>query len=242
MLRIAILFPQHSFQNEVQLRAREMAGISQLLGSAAQCLNAARSLTTLTLQLADAGVHSVLVSVPQTFLASIVLALSILRAPRSRLARADVELLTEATTYVEGCYEAWGYPSAFLSILSRLREGTIAVSRGQVRPLTLLTSTQTSGTPSRISPGTERQKPPNQTSLASDSEGPAPRRIDAYSVGREHALSSALSVSADALGLMSESGNSNAAMAALSGETGMEAFSSMEFEDFWDMLKADIFM
>jgi hypothetical protein len=52
--------------------------------------------------------------------------------------------------------------------------------------------------------------------------------------------------SANAYGLASvgESGNGNGSstLAVLTGETGIEAFSSMEFEDFWDMLKADIFM
>lgn len=100
VLRVAILFPHQGFQKEVNKRGQEQPDIKRLLGASSQCVNAARSLITLTLQLADAGVQSTLIAVPQTFLASVVLALSILRSPRSRLARSDVELLTSATSYL----------------------------------------------------------------------------------------------------------------------------------------------
>ncbi|SPO27208.1 uncharacterized protein UTRI_10326 [Ustilago trichophora] len=183
VLRVAILFPQQGFRREVQKRTPELPEIKRLLGAASQCMSAARGLITLTLQTVDAGLHSTLIGAPQTFMASVVVALNTLRSPRSRLARSDMELLNSATSYVEGCYEEWGYPSAFLSIFSRLRERTGAVTNIE------------------------------QMMMAS------------LGYGQVHG-----------------SLNTNTNVAGLSGQAGAEAFTNMEFEDLWDMLKADIFM
>lgn len=264
VLRIAILFPHQNFQREVQKRAVELADIKQLLGAASQCVSAARSLVTLTLQLADSGIHSTLIGVQQTFLASIVLALSILRSPRSRLVRSDVELLTEATSYVESCYESWGYPSAFLAIFSRLRDRTTAISRGQalqIAPLSSLVPNGNAASHAQNRAGStahSRRASHVHTSQALAGETATPTRRDEDLLSEEqsrppqqqtdagpnqfHAehlvTMSSLFPNSNAI----DGGNPGSSMTPFANETGMEAFTSMEFEDFWDMLKADIFM
>ncbi|KAJ9480398.1 Regulatory protein CAT8 [Pseudozyma hubeiensis] len=264
VLRIAILFPPQGFQKEVQKRALELADIGQLLGAASQCVSAARSLIHLNLQLVDSGIRSTLVGVQQTFLASIVLALSILRSPRSRLVRSDVELLSEATSHVESCYESWGYPAAFLTIFSRLRDRTTAISRGQALPIAPLSSLIANGNAamqakSRVASAHHSRRTSHihgsqawigeaatparrDDGLLSDeqSQAPADHQAEAGSkeVHPEHLMSATLFANSNGL----DGGNAASGALPFTSETGMEAFTSMDFEDFWDMLKADIFM
>ncbi|GAC94359.1 transcription factor [Pseudozyma hubeiensis SY62] len=265
VLRIAILFPPQGFQKEVQKRALELADIGQLLGAASQCVGAARSLIHLNLQLADSGIHSTLVGVQQIFLASIVLALSILRSPRSRLVRSDVELLTEATSHVESCYESWGYPAAFLTIFSRLRDRTTAISRGQALPIAPLSSLIANGNAamqakSRVASAHHSRRTSHihgsqawigeaatpagrEDILLSDeqSQEPTHHQTEACSkeVHAEHSISASLFANSNGL---DGSNAGSGGVLPFTSETGMEAFTSMDFEDFWDMLKADIFM
>ncbi|KAH7178960.1 uncharacterized protein B0J16DRAFT_402285 [Fusarium flagelliforme] len=167
VFRTAILFPGASFENRVQQWSQDKLELKALLGVASLCITAARNLITQTLQLADAEDQAILKGAPQITLASVTLALSILRAPTSRLARSDVELLTSATTYVEGLYKAWGYPTAFLSILSRLRERTSVISRGEAtfKRVARLTSSDANGLVGQIersavrTPGVSQEQP-----------------------------------------------------------------------------------
>ncbi|TKY87858.1 hypothetical protein EX895_003439 [Sporisorium graminicola] len=244
VLRIAILFPQESFQKEVQLRSLELAEIRQLSGAASQCVSAARSLIMLTLQLADAGIHSSLIGAQQTFLSSIVLALSILRSPRSRLVGSDVELLTEATSFVEAGYKTWGYPSTYLAILSCLRERTAAVSKGHVqlakpsRPAAIQYEAQRRRTSSTFLPH-------SLSTPAGHSNDHLPREQangdNAESCHARSAQASAISSLGSSVAIDSVSDAGPSSLFPFNTESGLEAFTSMEFDDFWDILKADIF-
>lgn len=218
VLRVAILFPPKGFQYEVQKCSLEDAAIQRLAGAASQCVSAARNLITLTLQLADAGVHSMLISVPQTLLASVVISLSILRSPESRLARSDVELLTSATTFVEACYQAWGYPATFLDILVRLRERTAAISRGEARRLT----------------------PAPQGSNHSESTHTDHRNLG-LSRGNHQDYDQVYSEIAPTVGTAAGQ-NANHTITEDGRQISFGQLTGMGIEDFWDMLKADMFM
>jgi hypothetical protein len=92
------------------------------LSGANICISAARTIVTNVLQHADAGVRSVLLSSPQMFLATVVLALAILRQPSSRLSPSDVGLLESATEYMSKWWGDWGMSTAFTQIFTLLKE------------------------------------------------------------------------------------------------------------------------
>ncbi|KAK0385734.1 hypothetical protein NLU13_6911 [Sarocladium strictum] len=223
--RTAMVFPHKGFRDQVETCSAKDPEIKRLLGSATLCVNASRSSTMQALQLADAGVQSVLISVPQIFLASVVLAISILRAPNSRLARFDGELLTSATAHVESCYQAWGYPPAFLSILTRLRERAGAVLRGEVK-LRAIESRKddvgnvANGSAGMVGAGEVVAGARNGLHVPFQ-----PQAVQRLNDGSMHQFMMPLGM-----------GNS-----AYSGESGVDAF-SMEFEDVWNMLDTDMFM
>lgn len=122
LLRIAIIFPQSSYNLELSKHASVLPSHSRLLNGAAICASAARSTITQTLNLADLGVHSIILGATPPYLAAVVLALSILRQPARRLARADLELLKLATEHVEDYYLRWVPNREFILGLSLLRE------------------------------------------------------------------------------------------------------------------------
>lgn len=74
------------------------------------------------LNLADQGVRSVILGATPLYLAAVVLALSILRQPARRLARADLELLNLATEQVEDYFSRWISNKEFIRGCSLLRE------------------------------------------------------------------------------------------------------------------------
>lgn len=74
------------------------------------------------LNLADQGVRSVILGATPLYLAAVVLALSILRQPARRLARADLELLNLATEQVEDYFSRWIPNKEFIRGCSLLRE------------------------------------------------------------------------------------------------------------------------
>ncbi|KAH7349758.1 fungal-specific transcription factor domain-containing protein [Plectosphaerella cucumerina] len=221
VLRASIIFPEKSFATEVKNRSEEDPRINRLYGAASVCVHAARSLIMQTLQLADGGIRSTLVGVHQTFLATVVLALSILRQPGSRLARSDVELLASATEHVEACYRGSGFNPAFVGILPQLGSRVTAVFRHAV-----------SGTP--ILENGDRRRSRNVELDA----GP----IDV--VGQPQGLSGlSLLLSAGLADTSQAMGNTRTVEdLGMMGEPGMEVFNGLEFEELWNMMDADMFM
>ncbi|KAI1866764.1 hypothetical protein JX265_001137 [Neoarthrinium moseri] len=119
LLRVAIIFPHNSYVNEVSRHAALLNSTSasggpssssytRLQNGAMICASAARATITQTLHLADQGVRSpAILGATPPFLAANILALTILRQPARRLARADLELLNLATEHVEDHFSRW---------------------------------------------------------------------------------------------------------------------------------------
>ncbi|KAH6693754.1 fungal-specific transcription factor domain-containing protein [Plectosphaerella plurivora] len=222
VLRASIIFPEKSFGVEVKNRSEADPRISRLLGAASACVHAARSLIMQTLQLADGGIRSTLIGIHQTFLATVVLALSILRQPGSRLARSDVELLASATEHVAACYRASGFNSAFVGILSQLGSRVTAVFRHAV-----------SGTPVLENGDARRRLRNTETEAYHVDPACQPQNLSGLSLLLSAGLADTNQAMANTrtvedLGMM--------------GEPGMEVFNGLEFEELWNMMDADMFM
>lgn len=126
---MSLIFPHQSYIAEVKKRSANLPDHSHLLSGAALCASAARSIAFQALQLADRRTPSVVLGAGQSFLAAVVLALGILRDPRGRLARADVELLSSVTLYLEDFYIRRGQDRNFIHIFTELRDRIVSVFR-----------------------------------------------------------------------------------------------------------------
>lgn len=126
-MRVAVIFPQKSLEREVMRTKNNLPDHYRLLDGASICANAARSIVTQSLQLADSSLRSTLLAAPPTYLAAVVLALGILQNPSSRLVRSDVELLSSATEFVESWYLHRGFDLAFTQACTHLRERVASI-------------------------------------------------------------------------------------------------------------------
>ncbi|KAJ5474997.1 hypothetical protein N7539_008063 [Penicillium diatomitis] len=121
ILRVSVLFPQPSITREITTHIHTTPILSRLHTGATTCAHAARSIITQSLHLEDNKLdhnhrhnyRSTLLSVSPTYLAAVILALVVLRQPRSRLVRSDVELLASATEFVEGWFAGRGFGGEF---------------------------------------------------------------------------------------------------------------------------------
>jgi hypothetical protein len=235
VLRSAIIFPEKGFIVEVKKRSVDAPEISRLLGGASMCVQAARNLVMQTLQLADAGVQSTLLGLPQAFLASVVLALSILRAPTSTLARSDVELLTATTEYVEAGYKCWGFHTAFVAILPRLRERVKSVFKKDVTlrglPLTRRSNGQDGTGDGRVS-----STPVTGARFTSAMGTSTP--IQALFGG----ASTFLPVDQGNSAQQPLNQSQNVEGMGMTGEPGIEAFIGLEFEELWNLMDSDMIL
>ncbi|KAK8112891.1 fungal-specific transcription factor domain-containing protein [Apiospora sp. TS-2023a] len=132
LFRASLIFSSRSYAAEVRLYPTSLSAATQarLLQSQHLAIAAARSVAKLVLDLADNGVESQLFTPTQAFLAAAVLALHILRNPRKRMARADLELLSEATGYCEEQWRRLRQDPDFIRGCTLLRERVQAVCRG----------------------------------------------------------------------------------------------------------------
>jgi hypothetical protein len=78
------------------------------------------------LELADHGIHSLLFSGTQPFLAAIVLALHIVKNPSKPLVRSDLELLISDTEYLETHFSRGGQHPNFIRGFDTLRTSVLA--------------------------------------------------------------------------------------------------------------------
>ncbi|ETS73250.1 hypothetical protein PFICI_14855 [Pestalotiopsis fici W106-1] len=122
LLRPAVIFPHSSYRTELSRHVAVLPSYSRIVNGAAICASAARATVTQMLNLADQGVRSVILGATPLYLAAVVLALSILRQPARRLARADLELLNLATEQVEDYFSRWIPNKEFIRGCSLLRE------------------------------------------------------------------------------------------------------------------------
>ncbi|KAK8000960.1 hypothetical protein PG991_013182 [Apiospora marii] len=131
LFRASLIFSSQSYADEVRLYPTSLSAATQgrLLQSQHLAVAAARSVARLVLDLADNGVDSQLFAPTQAFLAAVVLALHVMRSPRRRMARADLELLREATGYCEDQYRRLRQDPDFIRGCTILRERVEAVCR-----------------------------------------------------------------------------------------------------------------
>ncbi|KAK8078863.1 hypothetical protein PG994_002670 [Apiospora phragmitis] len=147
LFRASLIFPAASYADEVQLYPHSLSAATRarLLQSQNLAIAAGRALVRQVLDLADARVDSQVFTITQPFLAAVVLALHVLRHPRRRMARADCELLSEATRYCEDQYRRLRQDPAFIRGCAILRERVQAVCReaGRDREVHSVTTTDT---------------------------------------------------------------------------------------------------
>ncbi|KAK8063621.1 hypothetical protein PG996_008273 [Apiospora saccharicola] len=131
LFRASLIFSSQSYAAEVRLYPTSLSDATQarLLQSQNLAIAAARSVAKLVLDLADNEVESQIFTPTQAFLAAAVLALHILRNPRKRMARADLELLSEATGYCEEQWRRLRQDPDFIRGCTILRERVQAVCR-----------------------------------------------------------------------------------------------------------------
>ncbi|KAK8116751.1 uncharacterized protein PG998_005032 [Apiospora kogelbergensis] len=131
LFRASLIFPPQSYADEVRLYPNSLSASTQarLLQSQNIAITAARSLVKQTLDLADGHINSQIFAVTQPFLAAVVLALNIVRNPQKRMARADLELLSEATEYCEDQYHRIHQDPDFIKGCSILRERVQTICR-----------------------------------------------------------------------------------------------------------------
>lgn len=206
-------------KREIEKHIDDLPHYSRLLDGALICANAARSIVTQSLQFADRGLKSTLLSVSPTYLAAVILALGVLRQPNSRLVRSDIELLASATEYVETWYLQRGFSPAFTQTCTQLRERVVSVfQRSATGGGQKFISTSASST----DPGSEL--PADQLSRSS---------VTGFSAEHSHSLAS---------------GGRGAPRSSLPGAVApnmvdrpqsAEMFGSFEFEDLWNMTDLD---
>ncbi|KAJ5623683.1 hypothetical protein N7490_012288 [Penicillium lividum] len=127
VMRVAVIFPQKGLEREVMKNKNDLPNHVRLLDGTSICANAARSIVTQSLHLADSHLQSMLLAAAPSYLAAVVLALGVLQQPSSRLVRSDVELLASATEFVESWYLHRGFSAAFTQTCTHLRERVVSI-------------------------------------------------------------------------------------------------------------------
>ncbi|CAI6093605.1 unnamed protein product [Clonostachys chloroleuca] len=215
-LRVSLIFPQHAFLAEIKRHGTKLSQTQRLLAGASICAQAARAVATQILQLADENVRSPSLGISQTFLASVVLALVILRQPNSRLARSDVELLTSATEHMEAWYYHCGFSPGFIQVFVEMRN--------RVGSVFLKTSAKAPQRSSSIATSLPRTQ-----DAVSQGSGFTPSMAGSYG----HAGTTPTHGSS----AMSGMGNQNT----VNGfdDSALNFFGNMDFEELWNMMDSD---
>uniref|UniRef100_A0A4E9D7G8 Zn(2)-C6 fungal-type domain-containing protein n=1 Tax=Gibberella zeae TaxID=5518 RepID=A0A4E9D7G8_GIBZA len=114
LLRASLIFPETSFQNQVQRHESKIQSISRLLQSQVTCVEAARTIITQVAEFADSQPDFLLLTPTPTFLAAVTLALQTFKKPHKRMGRSDGELVRIGSDYVAECYRRVGQHSEFV--------------------------------------------------------------------------------------------------------------------------------
>ncbi|VUC24489.1 unnamed protein product [Clonostachys rosea] len=214
-LRVSLIFPQHVFSAEIKRHGKKLSQTQRLLAGASICAQAARAVATQILQLADGNVRSPCLGISQTFLASVVLALVILRQPNSRLARSDVELLTSTTEHMEAWYYHCGFNPGFIQVFVELRN--------RVGSVFLKTSSKPLRRSSSIATSLSRPQ-----DIVSQGSGLTPSMAGSYG----HT-----STTPNHGGALSGMGNQGTGDGF--DDSALNFFGNMDFEELWNMMDSD---
>jgi hypothetical protein len=124
--RTAIVVPQHEYSNEVEKLYNEVknrtATWQRLKKGADLCVQAAKAIVKVDVEIADTSNYSTLFTVTPSLLASVALALQIMRQPRSRMVSSNLEMLSNETLFAEERYQAAGQDEEFIRLCSTLRQ------------------------------------------------------------------------------------------------------------------------
>ncbi len=123
-----MVFPTYSFRDEVKRLGSSLPSYVRLLQSENICITAARATVRQVLELAEQGIHSLLLSPTQLSLAAVVLALHIVKNPGKRLVRSDLELLITATEHLEAQFRRGGQHPSFIRGFETLRTSVSAAT------------------------------------------------------------------------------------------------------------------
>ncbi|RBR20905.1 uncharacterized protein FIESC28_05057 [Fusarium coffeatum] len=114
LLRASLIFPETSFQNQVQKQEAKLHSISRLLQSQNTCVEAARSIITQVAEFADTHPNFLLLTPTPTFLAAVTLALQTFKKPHKRMGRSDGELVRIGSDYAADSWKNVGQHSEFV--------------------------------------------------------------------------------------------------------------------------------
>ena len=123
--RAALSIPQQEYTSEVEkLQLQSSGGTAawqRLKKGADLCLQSAKAIVRVDAEAADSKLSSTLFTISPSLLASVVLALQIIRQPMSRMVSSDLEMLLNETLHVEERYRAAGQSEDFIKICEILR-------------------------------------------------------------------------------------------------------------------------
>ncbi|KAJ3516731.1 hypothetical protein NM208_g14805 [Fusarium decemcellulare] len=131
LLRASLAFPEKSFSAEIKKHGTNLPNSSRMLQYQNICVEAARTIITETAEFADRGLHCILLTATQPFLAAVTLALHTLKKPHKRMGRSDGELVRTATDFVADYYHQIGQHEEFIKGVLELSQRMNQVLSGE---------------------------------------------------------------------------------------------------------------
>ncbi|KAL3419178.1 fungal specific transcription factor domain-containing protein [Phlyctema vagabunda] len=123
--RAALIAPASTFSSEVAKHPFDEAEKLRLLAGEAICVSSARSVARLSIEMSDRNIQSRISSAGPQLLACIVLGISLLKNPKSRIIAADLELLKACVENTADQFSKSGHNARFvkgiLSIYQQVR-------------------------------------------------------------------------------------------------------------------------
>lgn len=133
--RAALVIPTQQYANEIE-KIQPAIGMSarhRLRRGADLCVASARAIVKVDAELADSHVASKLFTITQSVLASVVLALNIVRNTKPRMIRSDLEMLVSETQFAEEQYRIFGQDEEFIKTCSTLRTSVMDFAHRQAQ-------------------------------------------------------------------------------------------------------------
>ncbi|KAK0102121.1 hypothetical protein ONS96_006085 [Cadophora gregata f. sp. sojae] len=130
--RAALIAPSSTFQSEVAKYTFDDSSKLRLLAGEAICVNSARSIARLTIELSDRNVQSRIMTAGPPLMACIVLGISCIKNVGSRSMAADLELLKACVEYTADQFSRSGHNDLFIrGVLSIYQQVRSYIDRSQ---------------------------------------------------------------------------------------------------------------
>lgn len=114
--RAALIAPSQPFEQEVSNHCSDQPSQYRLKKGESICVNSARSIARLSIELADRGAHSIVCPIGSSLLACIVLGIYLMKNTSSRLQAADVETLKACAELTSEQYLKSGMDTRFCEV------------------------------------------------------------------------------------------------------------------------------